>query len=255
MTTKIFCYLLPLAIITLFASHYKRKILPDSSKMLPVLQNEPIQTKTQSKNFIFKYLKTEYFVQPVADYEIWGLVATHNNIHSIADIYHDKTSVDIKDLCVLWGSNVDSNNYHNIKFSSNAFICSYQTMSREASSKFDKYKFSNSHLLSNNKTVRNKIRNVRIGDQIYMKGMLVNYAPKTNLRHLRKSSLTRKDTGDGACEVIFVNEIKVLKRGNIFWHTIYENSKRLIIISLILIPLLFVISTYIENKKRYQDLS
>jgi hypothetical protein len=40
----------------------------------------------------------------------------------------------------------------------------------------------------------------------------------------RNSSLVRTDTGNGACEVVFVEEIEVLKLGNAPWRKAAQAS-------------------------------
>ena len=66
----------------------------------------PEQTEIDDGTFDFTYKGQRVEVEPVADYEMWGLVVSHNNIKSIADIYHDSSSVDTKDLCVVWGDSL-----------------------------------------------------------------------------------------------------------------------------------------------------
>ncbi len=47
-------------------------------------------------------------MRPVADFELWGLVVSHNNPTAFYDIYHDRNSVDTRDLGVIWGENLRS---------------------------------------------------------------------------------------------------------------------------------------------------
>jgi hypothetical protein len=51
--------------------------------------------------------------------------------------------------------------------------------------------------------------------------MLVDYSPKSNPRWVRRTSLNRKDTGNGACEVVFVEDFKIIKQGNPAWHLLF----------------------------------
>jgi hypothetical protein len=160
-----------------------------------------------------------FTVQPVANYELWGLVVTHNDIHSVGDIYHDADSVDTKDLCVIWGNNLKNNDFQEIEYWSNSYFCRYQYPGDVT---FNGYQLSNNHLITDKQIIRDYIRNIQIGDQVHLKGMLVNYQSDSNPKFWRKSSLTRNDSANGACEVIFVEAIEVLKKGTPFWYGLYN---------------------------------
>ena len=236
------------ALLMVVSSRFK-DTLPQPSEILDDLDGDPIQEATSEPPFVFNYFGNDYLVDPVAEYEIWGMVVTHNNIHSIGDMYHDKYSVDLKDLCLIWGSNTYTDLYHDIKFCSDPFTCWYHTTSREVAKKFDGTQLSNNHLLSDDEKVRDTIRSARIGDQIRMKGMLVNYSAADSPGWTRDSSTVRTDTGNGACEVMFVEDIEVLKRNQPTWNMIYANSRMVSIAMLIILPITWLLSIYLEQRK------
>ena len=193
---------------------------------LPVLQNihsdmlqEPLQQATREQPFRFDYRGTEYEVTPVADYELWGVVVTHNDIHGFMDITHDNDSVDIKDICVVWGNNVMSNDYRQVEYHSGDFVCYFRY---GPGIQFVHNQLSNSHLLSDDASVRDRISKVNIGDQIHLSGMLVNYRPLGKNIGWRNSSTTRNDTGNGACEVVFVRDFETLRYSDRFWRSLYS---------------------------------
>src|SRR2546423_401595 len=64
--------------------------------------------------------------------------------------------------------------------------------------------------------VARQIRAIRIGDQIRMRGLLVDYTVSSDGREVftRRTSLTRKDTGNGACEILYVTAVHVLRPGS-----------------------------------------
>lgn len=203
-------------------SIWQKNSLPESSAIIKSSFRDPIQLKTTKSPFSFFYRGENYDVEPVANYELWGLVVTKNNINSWADIMHTDASVDIKDICVIWGENVAGSDYHDVSFSSGDFTCYFQYPYMTV---FDHDKISNNHLLSDNEFVREKIRNAKIGDQIHIKGMLVNYSPRSNPNWKRTTSTVRTDTGNGACEVLFVNEFNVLVSKNEIWYLLATISK------------------------------
>ena len=78
------------------------------------------------------------------------------------------------------------------------------------------------------------IRKVEIGDQIHMKGMLVNYAWASQPNWKRNTSTTRKDGGRRACEVVFVDEFEILEASNATANTMFSISAWLLLLSIIL---------------------
>jgi hypothetical protein len=218
------------ALAMLGASIFLKGRLPERSDVLPEMLREPIQKETVEKPFSFSYKNETYNVRPKSSYELWGLVVSHNDINGLADIYHTASSVDTKDVCVIWGKNFDRE-YGRVKFWNGCWTCNWEYP--DGVSVFAD-KISNNHLITADDAVRGAIGGIRVGDQIHLKGWLVDYEIPSQPGRSRFTSLTREDTGDGACEVVFVKEIEILKPGTPRWYTLYILSLRL----LILIPLL-----------------
>jgi hypothetical protein len=61
-----------------------------------------------------------------------------------------------------------------------------------------------------------QIGSIRVGDQIRMTGLLVDYKVTKAGQDIftRRTSLTRDDTGNGACEILYVTGLSVVVRGN-----------------------------------------
>jgi hypothetical protein len=222
--------LLLLSLGLLLGGWYLKDRLPLPGDIREELHNDPIQTPTSAKPFDFTYRGKTYMVTPVADYELWGLVVTHNDITGITDITHDANSVDLKDLCVVWGSNLNNGDYREVKYSSGDFTC-YWSYRRPMNFRFDE--IANNHLLSDSAAVRARIRHAEIGDQIHFKGMLVNYSPTANPQWVRKTSTTRKDTGNHACEVVFVEDFDILHTANNTGRFLFRFGKWLLLIALL----------------------
>ncbi len=71
---------------------------------------------------------------------------------------------------------------------------------------------SNNHLVTNNKALAEEINSIKKDDYVRIKGYLANlYWVENNTNHIWRSSVKRDDEGDGACEVIYVTDIKWLK--------------------------------------------
>ena len=93
-------------LLVLAVAGWRKGTLVPPPEILPELLQEPAQGATDRAPFSFDYKGKQCRVRPVASYELWGLVVSHNDIKSVADIYHDTSSVDTKDLCVLWGESL-----------------------------------------------------------------------------------------------------------------------------------------------------
>ena len=71
---------------------------------------------------------------------------------------------------------------------------------------------SNNHLVPSDSKIRSKIKKIRTGDHIKIKGYLVSIdgLDEDGNTFYWDSSISRDDTGDGACEVIYVTDVKWL---------------------------------------------
>jgi hypothetical protein len=70
----------------------------------------------------------------------------------------------------------------------------------------------NCHLVPADSSVRRQVKRIHAGDHIRVKGYLVDiYGVKDNGQYFTwTSSTTREDTGDGACELIYVTSVEWL---------------------------------------------
>ena len=94
-------------------------------------------------------------------------------------------------------------------------------------------------LIANDEAVRKLIAQVNIGDQIYIKGQLVNYSEERWNGTYRNTSTIRTDTGMGACEIIYVTEIQIIKSHNQIWNMLHKICYYYMLISLALSCILF----------------
>lgn len=209
-------FILAVGIVVYCALRVQQPI--DSLEIVPVLDIEPLQVGIDREEFSFDYRGSSYNIQPVARYEIQGLVVSQNDINAFADIYHDENSVDVKDLCLLWGDNLADNLYHELEIWSEPWTCNFKADSMEVFRRFDMEQGSNNHLLASNEDIRQTLSSINNGDQVALKGLLVNYAPREYPEMMRKTSTVRSDKGDGACEVLYVEEVTILQRAHSFWH-------------------------------------
>ena len=211
-------WLLVASAIVVAASFWNRNNVPVLPEHGAELRQEPEQRRTRKQPFSVDYEGVTYEVEPQYNYDLYGLVVSYR--------YHDGTStmhrlsndhLNMADFCIIWGDNLDNERIDQISFWNGIFTCNVKTTDSEAWSRFRMEQLSNNHLLSDDEWLRRQINKVRVGDQIRIQGWLANYgqtgAPK------RGTSTTRIDSGDGACETIFVDQFQLIARGHNPWRT------------------------------------
>ncbi len=228
-----------ISIIVFGISFFQKEKLPDKSEILESLYQNPIQTETFKKPFNIEREEKTYKITPLYDYELYGLIVSYHHSSDFFDYYHKEWDdyLNEKDICVIWGDNIKTNVYSSMKFKNGSFTCysKFKTgTKREVWSQFRNDNISNNHLLSNIDEEINKIvMKAKKGDQIYLKGYLAKYASEDGFE--RGSSISRKDTGNGACETIYLTDFKILKEANQSWRLAYSISKYSIFICLFLL--------------------
>ncbi len=83
---------------------------------------------------------------------------------------------------------------------------------------FDGEQLSNNHLITSDEFVKDALSNVNIGDQIRIRGQLVNY--KYPQGGQRTTSTIRTDSENGACETIYVEQVDILHTYTGVWRKI-----------------------------------
>ncbi|MBP7564715.1 MAG: hypothetical protein KA795_01785 [Burkholderiaceae bacterium] len=188
--------------------------LPARARLDPSTATEPLQTPTaQHAVFTAQRGGVDYTVRPVADYDITGLVVSMHHADAWWDWIHAASAdhLNVVDLCVVWGANAADGAYERMKFSSGQFVCYVST--RDSSAWQPQYirALSNNHLLTDDARIARQLAGVRIGDQIRVRGQLVEYSHNHGFAFTRGTSVTRDDQGNGACETIFVRDVQVLR--------------------------------------------
>ena len=204
----------------LLTAIWKKDVLPAPQELRDELLDEPSQAAVQRAPFQTSVGDVTYDVRPLHKYELHGMVVSRHDSNTWWDYIHKEWNdkLNVADLCVVWGNNVRSGAYRDIEFSSGQFVCNFQTSSSEAYAAFDQTAISNNHLLSADPGLARKIRDVRIGDQVHFSGYLVEYSHNHGFAFKRGTSTVRTDSGNGACETVYVEDFDILHRGGGSWH-------------------------------------
>src|SRR5215470_1495079 len=190
--------------------------LPEASRVDAIVrESEPLQEPSDRRPFAVTIDGYRYTLAPKANYDISGLVVSQHRGDAMWNLYHKADPGNIKDVCVVWGEDITNGSYRKVRFSSEEFTCNY-SWSGVITPPFNPEKVSNNHLIPATPDVAAAIRAVHVGDQVRMKGLLVDYTVSKDGRDIftRRTSLTRKDTGNGACEILYVTDLAVLAPGD-----------------------------------------
>jgi hypothetical protein len=106
-----------------------------------------------------------------------------------------------------WGDTAVSPHLSEIEFWNGVFTCNFETSDDAAWQSIRPEQIANNHLISDDDAIRDRVADVRVGDQVRVRGWLATYGSG---RNKRGTSTTRDDTGNGACETIFVADFDVV---------------------------------------------
>ena len=226
--------ILPIATLAFAISFFMRNRLPDKGLIHESLLQNPIQTKDDvPEPFDVTRKDVAYTVTPLFNYELWGMIVSYHDSASFIDISHKLWNdyINVKDVCVIWGKNVETGVYKRMTFRNRDFTCFYSYPDRETGELFTEDCLSNNHLLPADPLVTEAVQRARKGDQVRFKGWLVSYGQK-GTPYSRGSSTVRDDRGNGACEVVYVTEFEILREANAGWRTLYKLASALVVLSL-----------------------
>jgi len=196
----------------------------------PELFQVPLQSEVDNNEPI-KFSKDgfAYNLTPVAKYQIQAL-DVHRMDYRFFSIYNSDSVFPV-DLCLIWGENLKNKSYQNknLSFSQDFRFCLYKWRGETL---FSPDLISNNHLIANDKKILSVVDKIKAGDQVSISGYLVDveankvgevsdYDPNS---FSLTSSLTRTDDGAGACEIIYIEDIKIIKTGHPVWSFLSDFS-------------------------------
>lgn len=228
-----------LAGIVLFFSMYLLvDRLPASDEIDRHLLTPPRQSPITRAPIVRSYGGKSYRITPRFSYRIYGLVVSARDLAGTwYNVDYFKDPYNVKDLCLIWGKNLSKPDYKRVHFGSGLWTCYYK-YPKDVS--FYPEELSNNHILPANEKAMEALGGIRPGDQVFIKGMLVDYESEDV--GSRTTSSTRTDTGNHACEIIFATEIRILKDANAHFEIAYRAGKYLILGGIVLWFIAFLLS-------------
>jgi len=248
--TKLGFYAISLTFIIFLATNYIRVQTPFPDSIIETAKKQPIQTELPAGTEPFSVSIDQdatYLIGPKYEYQVTGLVVSTHDTQGFWDITHYRwgDSLNVRDICVLFGESLNSDDYKKINFRSGDYTCFFSWEDPDLQD-FNIFDVANNHLLSENKEIALKLARIKPGDQILIKGYLATYSNDKGF--FRGTSTTRQDTGDGACETIYVKEVEILKENMPQVNRIYEITKYLLPIELVLLIIFLFANSYLATK-------
>jgi hypothetical protein len=190
--------------------------LPGELPASPALAEEPRQTSVQETPLNVQLGDVNYEIEPQYHYALDGIVVSYR-VHDADRLLHRiwNDHLNVADLCVVWGSNVDRVDLHAFEFANGQFTCTFRTRSDKAWRSFRTDQISNNHLITADSAIRKRISDVAVGDRIHLEGFLASYSNGSGFS--RGTSTTRKDTGNGACETVYVTGFDIVEPATRRW--------------------------------------
>lgn len=210
---------------------WNRNDLPGNIAFRSELADAPRQTRTAKQPFTVDYAGVDYAVEPQFAYDLYGMIVSYR-LHDGASTMHRRANdhLNVADLCVVWSDTAFSPTLRDITFWNGIFTCNFSTRDSDAWANLKPNQVSNNHLITADAQVRNRVAGVAIGDQIHIRGQLASYGSGAGKRG---TSTTRDDTGNGACETIFVEYFAVLERAHCGWRSVLYAALAVLAIALV----------------------
>ncbi len=221
---RIFKGMFVIAVVVLGMSFFQKDKLPGPEFFSDAVLSDPLQTPTDKAPFQTQINNQVYTITPLFDYHLSGVVVTDYESGSLGDIYHHrqwKDFLNVKDLCVVFGKNVQSDVFRKLRYRSGPWTCFFQIPDRQTGKQFRSDQLSNNHILTDNIDLHRLVMRAAPGDEVRISGMLANYQNQAT-GFERETSISRTDTGNGACETIFVTDFSITKKANHLWRMMYR---------------------------------
>lgn len=191
-------WLLLLIAISLFYGHRNWSLRELHQPPGVLVTEQPIQQLLDNAE---PFRWRDYEIQPLAVYSLTARIIGRRDYR-----WDSASAISPTDLALGWGPMSDTAVIEQFEFRQSARFVSYryQGIPPVAQETIDSH-LANTHLIPANDVVRGQIDRLRVGQLVSLKGKLVKVRGDNGWYW--DSSLSRTDTGDGACELMWVEEI------------------------------------------------
>lgn len=174
----------------------------------------PVQTNCVNISTTLNVDGTPVTMTKVAKYKIIGRVESISYHYGIVDI---TKKLSTRDFQLSFGEIALDKNSNRISYNSSgrygAWYCNSQEFLNEYGT-FDviSKNTSNNHIVPANDEIKKIAESVEVGNVVEIEGYLSTYKWSTEKgEHFWGTSTSRNDSGDGACETIYVESLKIIQ--------------------------------------------
>ena len=175
-----------------------RAVHPDDGILAPA---DPLQTDLEAAD---KIVYGRWTLTPRARYDITARILSREDYH-----FDALASLIPEDLALGWGAMSDNRVLRDFEISQSGRFYFWQPRAPLPIPREDVIEHSaNTHVIPADATVRHELARLRVGEVVHLTGVLVDGERDDGWRF--RTSLTRTDTGPGACEVMLVETVETL---------------------------------------------
>ncbi|QQS35411.1 MAG: hypothetical protein IPM56_14330 [Ignavibacteriales bacterium] len=165
-----------------------------------LVESEPDQTTIINAA---SWTRDEFTITPLAEFHLKARVLSYEN-YSLGK----ESKISPVDLALGWGPMSDQLNLDQIEIKQRNRWYYWKTKTIAAPQSIITGHSANMHIIPASPEIDDELNEIRRGSLIELTGYLV--IVNTDEGWTWKSSLSRKDSGEGACELFWVNELKLI---------------------------------------------
>jgi hypothetical protein len=165
------------------------------------VKRDPIQSETSKRKFTIDHFN----VEPLYDYSVQALVLSKKEYTNGKEGELSKY-----DLALGWKEMSKMENVKKINITQRKRWYFWKVKEMFMPRKDIEHNSANHHIIPSNKLVELKLEEVNKHDVVELKGHLVKITDQEDKQWFWKSSTSRTDTGDGACELFYVTDIVIV---------------------------------------------
>ena len=188
---------------------------------------DPIQKTVSKETFYTKIYGVDVSITKIASYDITGKVEalkdfSTNLVANFFSFSSGKMSnyISPRDLTLSWGKIAQDDNTEDIQVNQEIFNNQRTALINYSGKLIDKYGYdyirqhvSNNHIIALDRNLRTQLAKIKVTDVVRVIGYLVE-VKCSNGFHWGPSSLTRTDTGNHACEILYAEDILIMPQKN-----------------------------------------
>lgn len=163
---------------------------------------EPYQEETGEEAFEIETRKGEVTLTPRAEFEVSAVVAGAERYRLDGGAFLSPV-----DLALIWGELPEEPYKSQVSYDQSARFYYWRVPTRELDLRYIQHHSSNMHMIPGSPNVRRALLAVDAGDEIRVSGLLVDASAAGGYNW--RSSLSRTDSGPGACELVWVEELQI----------------------------------------------